>query len=158
MRKIKSSRADPAADALHRTLAMAIIAFHERGARRLGMSAAERKTLGILGELDVATAGRLAQETGLTTGAITGIVDRLEKAGFARREPNPEDRRSVLIRALRKDKVRKLVGPMFESLSRAVAEMRSGYTAKELAAIDRYLADTTEVLRQEIARMGSSAH
>ncbi len=88
------------------------------------MTAAERKTLGILGELDVATAGRLAQETGLTTGAITGIVDRLEKAGFARREPNPDDRRSVLIRALRKDKVRKLVGPMFESLSRAVAEMQ----------------------------------
>ena len=117
------------------------------------MSAAERKSLGVLGELGVATAGQLAQETGLTTGAITGIVDRLEKAGFARREPNPDDRRSVLIRALQQDKVRKLVGPMFESLSRAVGDMRSRYNAKELAVIDRYLADTTQVLRQEIAKI-----
>jgi DNA-binding MarR family transcriptional regulator len=153
-----NSRPQTAADALHRALATAIIAFHERGARRLGMSAAESKSLGVLGELGVATAGQLAQETGLTTGAITGIVDRLEKAGFARREPNPDDRRSVLIRALQQDKVRKLVGPMFESLSRAMAEMRSRYSAKELAAIDRYLADTTEVLRQEIAKMGGPKH
>jgi DNA-binding MarR family transcriptional regulator len=155
MPKIKSSRADPAADALHRALATAIISFHEKGARRLGMSAAERKTLGILDQLGVATAGQLALETGLTTGAITGIVDRLEKAGFARREANPRDRRSVLIRALQQEKVRKLVRPMFESLSRAVVQMRSHYSAKELAAIDRYLADTTQVLRQEIAKIGS---
>jgi DNA-binding MarR family transcriptional regulator len=158
MSKIKTSRPDPAADALHRALSTAIIAFHEKGARRLGMSAAERKSLGILDQLGVATAGQLAQETGLTTGAITGIVDRLEKAGFARREPNPDDRRSVLIRALRQEKVRKLVRPMFESLSRAMADLRSGYSAEELAAIDRYLAGTTEVLRQEIAKMGSARH
>jgi DNA-binding MarR family transcriptional regulator len=158
MSKIKTPRADPAADALHRALATAIISFHEKGARRLGMSAAERKALGILDEFGVATAGQLAQATGLTTGAITGIVDRLEKAGFARREPNPKDRRSVLIRALQQEKVRKLVRPMFESLSRAVAGMRSRYTPKELAAIDRYLADTTQVLRQEIALMGSGKH
>jgi DNA-binding MarR family transcriptional regulator len=158
MSKIKTSRADPAADALHRALATAIIAFHERGARRLGMTAAERKSLGVLDQLGIATPGQLAQETGLTTGAITGIVDRLEKAGFARREPNPDDRRSVLIRALQQDKVRKLVRPMFESLSRAMAGMRSRYSARELAVIDRYLADTTQVLRQEIASMGSRKH
>ena len=46
------------------------------------------------------TPRRLASLTGLTTGAVTMIVDRLERAGFVRRVPNPEDRRSVLVEVL----------------------------------------------------------
>ena len=128
------------ADALHRDLSTAIIAYHERGARTLAMSAAERKTLGVLWYLKCATAGRLAETTGLTTGAITGIVDRLEKAGYARREPNPDDRRSVLIRPLKERELRRKIGPMFDSLSRAMAGLRKTYSATELSVIDNYLA------------------
>src|SRR5438552_15579379 len=83
---------------LHRDLATAVIAFHEAGARRLGMTAAERKCAGLIAEWGETTPTQLAEATGLTTGAITGIVDRLERAGYAKREPNPKDRRSVLIR------------------------------------------------------------
>jgi hypothetical protein len=46
------------------------------------------------------TAGTLAEAKGLTSGAITGVIDRLERSGFARREPDPGDRRKVLVRAL----------------------------------------------------------
>ena len=153
MTKINSSPSD--ADSLHRELATATVAFHEKGARRIGMStAAERKTLGVLWQMGVATAGQLAQATGLTTGAITGIVDRLEKAGYARRGPNPEDRRSVLIRPLQEKKVRKMMGPIFDSLSQAMSEMREGYSPAELTVIDKYIDQTTQVLRQEIAKMG----
>ena len=70
---------------LHRDLATAMVSFHEAVARRLGMTAAERKCAGLLAERGRMTPGELAQVTGLTTGAITGIVDRLVKAGFAAR-------------------------------------------------------------------------
>src|ERR1700712_4654758 len=83
-------------DQLHRDLATAMITFHEAVARRLGVTAADQRVLGRMG---VATPSQLAELTGLTTGAITGIVDRLERAGFAKRVPNPADRRSVLVHA-----------------------------------------------------------
>ena len=82
---------------LHRDLATAVVSFHEAVARRLGMTAAERKCAGVLAERGRMTPGELAQETGLTTGAITGIVDRLAKAGYAARVPHPTDRRSVIV-------------------------------------------------------------
>ena len=59
-----------------------------RGRQRLGISSTERKLLDVLDRLGPSTAGELATQTGLTTGAITGIVDRLVRAGYARREPN----------------------------------------------------------------------
>ncbi len=134
-------------------MATAVITFHETLARKAGMSAAETRCLGVLGRLQVATPGQLAQETGLTTGAITGIVDRLEKAGYARREPNPNDRRSLLIRPANQDKVNQILGPFYESLRAAMAGMASRYTLEELELIGRYLEDTTEVLKSETAKL-----
>ncbi len=143
----------PSGDSLGREMATAVISFHETVARKLGMSAAESRTLTSLNALGLATPGQLAQATGLTTGAITGIIDRLEKAGYARREPNPNDRRSLLIRPLQQDKLGQIIGPIFGSLSAAMTEMASHYTPEQLAVIGRYLADTTAVLRAETARL-----
>src|SRR5437867_12216138 len=88
---------------LHRELATAVIAFHEAGARRLGMTAAERKCAGMIAGLGECTPKQLAEMTGLTTGAITGTVDLLERAGYAMREPNPMDRRSLNVRRLQSE-------------------------------------------------------
>ena len=134
-------------------MATAVITFHETLARKAGMSAAETRCLGVLGRMGVATPGQLAQETGLTTGAITGIVDRLEKAGYAQREPNPDDRRSLLIRPANQDKVNQILGPIYESLRTAMTEMASHYTPEQLEVIARYLEDTTAVLRSETAKL-----
>jgi DNA-binding MarR family transcriptional regulator len=140
-------------DRLHRDLSGAVIIFHEAVSRRLGMTAAERRTLSVLGEMGVATPGQLATATGLTTGAITGIVDRLEKAGYAKREPNPDDRRSVLIHGRQQEKVMALLRPIFGSLSAAMAELAARYTPEQLAVIHQYLAETTEVLRTETQKL-----
>ncbi|MEI9902620.1 MAG: MarR family transcriptional regulator [Asticcacaulis sp.] len=134
-------------------MATAVIAFHESLARKAGMSAAETRCLGVLGRMQVATPGQLAQETGLTTGAITGIIDRLEKAGYARREPNPNDRRSLLIRPVNQEKFAGLLGPFYESLRTAMTVMASRYTPDQLEIIARYLADTTDVLKSETAKL-----
>jgi hypothetical protein len=78
----------PPGEALGRELSAAVVLFHEAVAAQLGMSATEWRCLSLLSQQGPATAGRLAQLSGFTTGAITGIVDRLERAGYARREPH----------------------------------------------------------------------
>ncbi len=143
----------PDPDLFHRRLSTAVIAFHETVARRRGLGIAEHKCLGTLWEQGTATAGELARATGFTTGAITGIVDRLEKDRYVRREPNPKDRRSVLIRPLHVKKLRREVLPLFLPLTKSMTRLRKDFSAKELAAIDEYLARTTEILKKEAQKL-----
>ncbi len=155
MPKINASSISPPANVsnLGREMATAVITFHETLARRAGMSAAETRCLGVLARMQVATPGQLAQATGLTTGAITGIVDRLEKAGYARREPNPNDRRSLLIRPVNQEKFNQILGPFYESLRTSMTEMASRYSIEQLEVIGRYLEDTTAVLTSETTKL-----
>lgn len=140
-------------DLLHRNLATAVIAFHEAAARQSGMGISEHKCLGALSLLGPVTAGQLARETGFTTGAITGIVDRLEKAGHVRRERNSEDRRSVIIRPLNEESRLRRSGPLFQGLTEAMARLRGDYSESELATIYGYLARTTEILKEETRKL-----
>ena len=150
MSKINSSPPDLSAeDQLHRDLATAIVTFHEAVARRLGVTAADQRVLGVLGRMGVATPSQLAESTGLTTGAITGIVDRLERAGFAKRAPNPADRRSILVHACNEEALGKVMGPIFGALTVAMAALRDRYTPTQLEAIYAYLGETTEILRAQ---------
>jgi DNA-binding MarR family transcriptional regulator len=141
---------------LHRDLATAVILFHEAGARRLGMTAAERKCAGLIAELGETTPKYLAEATGLSTGAITGIVDRLERAGYARREPNPKDRRSVIVRPLNTERLGKETLPIFASLTEAMSALDARYSAEQRALILKHLEDTIAVLRREIEKIESS--
>src|SRR6476660_5982670 len=136
MSKTVSSPPAPALsaeDALHRDLATALITFHEAGARRLGVTAADQRVLGVLGRMGVATPSQLAESTGLTTGAITGIVDRLERAGFARRAPNPADRRSILVHACNAEALGKVMKPIFGALTAEMGALRARYTPEQRA-------------------------
>jgi DNA-binding MarR family transcriptional regulator len=138
---------------LHRDLATAVIAFHEAGARRIGMTAAERKCAGLIAELDNATPKQLAEATGLSTGAITGIVDRLERAGYAKREPNPADRRSVMVRPRNTDRLARESLPIFESLTKAMNGLSERYSDEERELILRHLENTIAVLREQTAKV-----
>src|ERR1700751_1456176 len=82
------------------------------------------------------TAGRLAELTGLTTGAITGVVDRLEKAGFVRRERDESDRRKVFIVPVLEKMMQ--VGRPYELVQRAMAKQCAAYTDAELKFLIRY--------------------
>jgi DNA-binding MarR family transcriptional regulator len=140
-------------NALHRELATVIIAFQDAVARRLGMTAAERKCAGLIAEHRQVTPKRLAEMTGLSTGAITGIVDRLERAGYAAREPHPHDRRSVVVRALNSDKLNQITLPLFQSLTAAMTELDQRYTAEERALIQHHLRETIAIVRREAAKV-----
>jgi len=133
-------------ESLERGFSTAVIAFHESIAARLGLSAAEWKCLGVL-QAGAMTAGSLAELSGFSTGGITAIVDRLERAKLVRREPNPGDRRSILIRPLRLASVERKVAPVFESLRKAMTEVADSFTSEQLAAI--------QVLRVETGKLRS---
>ena len=143
----------PDPNQLHKRLSTAVIAFHEAVARKSGMGISEHKCLGALAELGTTTAGQLARETGFTTGAITGIVDRLERAGHVRREPNPEDRRSVLIHPIGEERRLNRALLLFQPLTEAMERLRQDFTKDELAAIFDYLARTTEILKEEARKL-----
>src|SRR6516164_11394403 len=76
------------------------ILVHQAVAERLGLNVIDLRCLRLAREAAEPTAGHLARITGLTTGTITGILDRLEKARFIRRERDLEDRRKVFVRVL----------------------------------------------------------
>src|SRR5262249_21091677 len=114
-----------------RQLSAATVMFHQAVADRLGMNVTDHKCADILERNGPMTAGELAERTGLTTGAITGVIDRLERAGFVRRAKDPGDRRRVIIEPLRK-RMARVIGPLFESMARASAELCARYTTEEL--------------------------
>jgi len=136
-----------------RELSTAVVMFHEAVGKRLGLSATERKLLDVLGRLGPSTAGELAANTGLTTGAITGVVDRLARAGYARREPNPRDRRSVIVTRLPHPAGERLGAEVFASLGEAITDLSGQYQPEELAAIASYLVGLTSILREQAARL-----
>jgi DNA-binding MarR family transcriptional regulator len=142
---------------LGRVLGTAVVLFHEAVASRLGLGAAEWRCLELLDREGPATAGRLAGLSGFTTGAITGIVDRLEKAGYVRREPNPRDRRSVIVRPLENPALREQVVPIFQSLGRAMADVAGHYSARELDLIRDYFERTIRALREETTKVSGRA-
>lgn len=81
-----------------RRMSTRTVVFHAAIAERLGLNPSDHKCADLIcNETGPITAGRLAELTGLSTGAITGVVDRLERAGFVSRVPDPEDRRRVVI-------------------------------------------------------------
>ena len=143
----------PHGERMGRELSDAIVFFHEAVASDLGISAAEWKCLGLLREHGSSSASRLAELSGFTTGAITGIVDRLESAGYVRREAHPTDRRSVIVRPQHAKQVQQRVGPIFQSLLNAMATIASHYTAGELEAIAGFFKETTTVLHAETAKL-----
>lgn len=138
-----------------RELSTAVVMFHEAVGRRLGLSGTERKLLDVLARTGPATAGRLAAETGLTSGAITGIVDRLVRAGYARRQPNPADRRSVIVSRVPSASLDRIRPEVFEPLGRAITELSARYSGAELAVIASYLTGLTQILREQTERLTS---
>lgn len=138
---------------LGREFITAVVMFHESVGRLLGLTGVERKCLDILARQGPMTAGGIAEHTGLTTGAVTGLIDRLRKAGFVDRESDPDDRRRVLVSlrpSTRLDAVRPQV---FGPLGVDMAEITAGYSQAELEAIADFLHRTTETLVKHTARV-----
>ncbi len=137
--------------ALRETSAQSVL-FSHAVADRAGMNPADLESLDILARNGPMTAGRLAELTGLTTGAITGLIDRLEHRGYARREPNPTDRRSIIVRPLIENAERDLAAS-YTGMSRAMGDLLSRYSDAELAVIADFLSRAATITAEQIARV-----
>jgi DNA-binding MarR family transcriptional regulator len=121
------------------------ILMHEAIARKAGLSGTDHKYLGILIEKGALTAGELAELTGLTTGAVTGLVDRLEKKKLAKRQFDKNDRRKVII-VPNVDTTLELLTPLFKELQQKTAKLQASYSDKELEVIRGYFIAATEIM------------
>jgi DNA-binding MarR family transcriptional regulator len=135
-----------------RELTTVTILFHQAIADRLGMHVTDHKCAGILLRAGPITAGELARQTGLTTGTITAVIDRLEKAGFVRRAKDPTDRRRVVIEPLREE-IEGKIGPLFESMAQAMAKLCADYTTEELTVIRDFTAKAHRGAYEEIRKL-----
>jgi DNA-binding MarR family transcriptional regulator len=109
------------------------IFFNQKVAERFGLNLTDTQCLNVLEMAGSATPGQLAAQTGLTTGGITVVLDRLEKAGFVKREPNPEDRRSLIVRPLPENLAR--IQAIYADIHKGLGQLFAGYSDKELDII-----------------------
>lgn len=120
-------------------------------AERLGLAETDVASLEVLSRAGRLTAGRLAELTGLTSGAATRMIDRLEQAGFVRRSPDPTDRRRVVVQVVPERMA--AVAPYYASLQRATDALAASYADADLAVVVDYLGRRLEIARTETARL-----
>jgi DNA-binding MarR family transcriptional regulator len=136
---------------LGRTMSTQTVFLHQAIAQGVGLNATDTKCIDlILGGPDGSiTAGWLSQRSGLTTGAVTHILDRLEKHGFIERIRDAKDRRKVFIR-IRPEKLKPLL-PKYEAVGKAYMSLLEQYDDQELELICGYLGKVSEMSGRGLA-------
>jgi DNA-binding MarR family transcriptional regulator len=145
---------DEAIDAVVRSLRRVNLEgslFGQRVAIRFGLSESDIEALEALLDLGASTAGRLGDLMGLTSGAVTRLIDRLEQSGYVRRVPDPADRRRVIIELV-PDKVA-AVKRMLDTIRTSESAELSRFSDDELRTINDFLARMAEVARTEAERL-----
>src|ERR1044071_1761992 len=125
-------------NALRRSSAQGVL-FGQAVANTVGISGSDLECLDFLNLEGRVTAGRLAEVTGLTTGAITGVVDRLEKAGFVRRERDERDRRKVFIVTVPENGAQ--IAQYYVPMQAAMQKLWGTYSDAELQLLLRFATD-----------------
>jgi DNA-binding MarR family transcriptional regulator len=110
---------------------------HSRIADQMGVSATDYKCLDIVMQVEGhLTAGQIAKMSGLSTGAVTGVIDRLEKRGFVRRVRDPHDRRKVLVEVTKMDESR--YDHLFAHLADGMREVLEQFSPEERRIVERF--------------------
>jgi DNA-binding transcriptional ArsR family regulator len=129
-----------------------MVLMTQAAADRIGINPTDLNCLNILSFSGQLTAGELAKATGLTTASITGVVDRLEQAGFVRRERDAQDRRRVVIH-LDVQRTLGTVAPVFGPMMGAWQRLADQYTDDELRLIVEFYRLLEDILRDHLARL-----
>jgi DNA-binding MarR family transcriptional regulator len=125
--------------------------FHQAVAEKLGLNATDLKCLDLArGEKDI-TAGRIAELTGLTTAALTSVIDRLEARGIVRRERDVSDRRKVFVRPVPERMSE--IGKLFESLDRSMRQFYADYSVDDLTLLRDFAVEADKVMLAETKKL-----
>jgi DNA-binding MarR family transcriptional regulator len=121
-------------------------------ARAMGVNRTDMRCLDVVERLGPVAAGAVADLAGLTSGAVTAVIDRLVEKGYVRRVADPADRRRVLIEKTEKlDAIsRRLYGPLAERATPLVGR----FSVAEIEAIVRFLEIGTELVERRVAELG----
>lgn len=125
--------------------------FSHAVAERTGMHSTDIETLDLLNVLGPMTAGQLSQMTGLSSGATTRLIDRLARAGYARRVSDPRDRRRVYIETIPENL--KELGELYTPLAEALGRAWASFSDEDLAVILRFARESNAVVAAENARL-----
>lgn len=130
------------------------VLFRHLVGQRLGLNVTDMECLALLFHKSLASPSELARHTGLSSGATTAMLDRLERSGLIQRRPNPDDRRGTLI-VLNRAGTEK-VGPWFASVRKAQEQLVSSYSDKELRLIAGFFERSVKMWEAERKKLQSS--
>jgi DNA-binding MarR family transcriptional regulator len=137
-----------------RQLIAGSILYNQQVADRLGLRLTDMQCINVLDLIGPSTPGELARSTGLTTGGVTAMLDRLEKAGYVKREPNPRDRRSVLVR-LKPAKLKKMRA-FYGEINDRVAGLLDDTPESELRSVVNLLSKMNDFRAQHPPRVSAA--
>ncbi|WP_437276430.1 MarR family transcriptional regulator [Sorangium sp. So ce375] len=149
-----SELVDSLGDRLGRELSTQSVLLHQAIAERLGLKGTDHKYLDVIqraAEVGPVTPGDLVQLTGLTSGGVTGVLDRLEAAGFVRRVKHPSDRRQLVIEPVAERYAE--IGVLFARFRERWTALCSRYSLAELRLICDFFEQAIALMAEEIARM-----
>jgi DNA-binding MarR family transcriptional regulator len=136
-----------------REMSASSVIFHSQMAEKFGLSVTDWRAWDLVMRHGPLAAGQLATLTGLTPGAVTGLIDRLADAGVVHRVPDPGDRRKVLVASIQRPADQHRRGELFEPMLRAVEKLYDGYSDAQLRTIADFMTRMSAVLRDLTARM-----
>lgn len=137
---------------LSQQYAYATLRLHESVGRKMGLGGTDHKYLGFLVQKERMTAGELARLTGLTTGAVTGLVDRLERKNLVSRQPDKTDRRKIIIVA-DVSKIIKLITSFYQEFQDETDALFSSFDLPQLAILEKYFKEALEITEQRITHL-----
>ena len=132
------------------------VMFHQAVADFLGLYITDHKCLDYIYRFGPMTAGRLAQVSGLTTGAVTGVIDRLEAAGYVQRAKDPTDRRKIVIEIVQNKKLERKLMSIFGPLEQKMNQLLSAYSESQLEFLLEVLDKTLNESNMERVSLMSS--
>jgi DNA-binding MarR family transcriptional regulator len=136
-----------------RQMSTETIMFHQAVADTLGLHITDHKCLDLIHYYGAMPAGRLGELTGLTTGAVTGVIDRLEQAGYVRRANDPKDRRRTIVEPTRNKKLEGKLEAIFSPLHEKMHNLLSSYSDSELSFLLDVLTKTLDQTHQELMKL-----
>jgi DNA-binding MarR family transcriptional regulator len=128
--------------------------MHEAIARKAGLSGTDHKYLGFLIEKGQMTAGELSNLTGLTTGAVTGLIDRFERKRLVKRQFAEDDRRKVIIEPNTKNMMALFV-PLYKEFRNKSEKLTASFSNKEIKIIESYFLKAIEIMNETTNRLNN---
>ncbi|MGN6490364.1 MAG: MarR family winged helix-turn-helix transcriptional regulator [Agriterribacter sp.] len=139
---------------LSQAYAYTSIQMHETIGRKAGLSGTDHKYLGFLMQKGQMTAGELSTLTGLTTGAVTGLIDRFEKKKLVKRKFAESDRRKVIIEPINKN-IMALLEPLYKEFRSKSEKLLASFSNEEVKTIETYFLKAVEIMNETTNKLNN---